>query len=476
MGLCPEGSLPTRLLLFGAPGLVHGSVGSDIVALQPKRAAVLAYLMVARPGPMHRRDSLLAMFWPEHDADRGRNALSKVIHHLRRSLPPGSVLTQGDQVGIAHDQLWCDVVEFERALEDGRAQDALDLYHGGFLQGFHIPGSPDFDHWSDVESSRLRRMAVASAWELASDAERAGDGARATRFARQAVEWAPRDESGLRRLLTLLQSRGNRAEALEEFETFARELRRDYGVDPSGPTLELVDAIREGSLPYDLAAPVVDGPEPPPPPLSNEGLERSAAEEAMAPEGPPQPSISVPHPPPRAARSSRRSVAVAVALGLIGLITLSLFAGRSFSMDRASAGSVLVTEFDDGTEEGLGAVVSEALRIDLAQSRTLNLIDRADVLGTLALMGLETGVPISAEVGREVAVRHGQLRSARRRLRCQRRGDECAVDHGGRQGGVCGSRVMTSDPASRSLPESGRGDRVSFFGCNSSADLDGSYE
>jgi hypothetical protein len=34
-------------------------------ALQPKRAAVLAYLMVARPGPLHRRDSLLAMFWPE---------------------------------------------------------------------------------------------------------------------------------------------------------------------------------------------------------------------------------------------------------------------------------------------------------------------------------------------------------------------------------------------------------------------------
>jgi DNA-binding SARP family transcriptional activator/TolB-like protein len=396
------------LLLFGAPGLVGGSVGSDIVAVQPKRAAVLAYLMVARPGPLHPRDSLLAMFWPEHDAGRGRNALSKVIHHLRRSLPPGAILTQGDQIGIAREHLWCDVTEFERALGSGRAEDALALYRGDLLQGFHIPGAPDFDHWSDVERSRLRRMTVASAWELASDAERAGDGARATKFARQAVEWAPRDESGFRRLLTLLQSRGNRAEALEAFKTFARELRRDYGVDPSRPTLELVDAIREESLPYDLAAEVLGRAEFAPPPPNTESLEPSPAEEVTGPENPPE-RFSLSQRPPRDSRSRRRSVALPVAFGLVALIALSLYAGGPFTMgrDSAQAGSILVTEFDDRTDEGLGAVVSEAVRIDLAQSRSLELIDRADIVETLGLMGLESGVPISAEVGREVALRDG---------------------------------------------------------------------
>jgi DNA-binding SARP family transcriptional activator len=355
------------------------------------------------------------MFWPEHDADRGRNALSKVIHHLRRSLPPGSVETQGDQVGIVREPLWCDVVEFEHALENGRAEDALALYRGDFLQGFHIPGAPDFDHWSDVERNRLRRMAVASAWQLASDAERAGDGSRATRFARQAVEWAPRDESGVRRLLTLLQSRGNRAEALEEFERFARVLRRDYGVDPSGPTLELIEAIRDGSLPYDLAAPLPRGPEPALP-LSRPGNlgssqagEASTAEDVATPEDPPARSIPISRQPSRDSSSHRAWVVVVMAVGLIGLIALSLYAGGSFTIGRAPApaASVLVTEFEDGTEEGLGGVVSEALRIDLAQSRSLKLIDRADIVETLELMGLESGVPISAEVGGEVAVRDG---------------------------------------------------------------------
>ncbi|MDH3207640.1 MAG: hypothetical protein OEO79_13645 [Gemmatimonadota bacterium] len=390
--------------MFGAPGLIHGPDDAEVHTLQPKRAAVLAYLTVASPGRLHGRDSLLAMFWPDHNADRGRNALSKVIHDLGRVLPPGALLTQRDQVGIAGEYLWCDVMEFERELENGRAEDALVLYRGDLLQGFHLPSSPGFDHWSDVERSRLRRMAVASAWELTSDAERSGDGSRATKFARQAVEWAPRDESGHRRLLSLLQRLGNRAEALDAFEAFARELRRDYGVDPSGPTLELVAAIRDGSLPCDLAAPFPVGaqsaapsfgrlhPEEPAEPEPSTGMAKRAA-------APPRPD----------SKPRRRLPAVALAVAAVGLVALSAYRGDLDSRvtDGRPAGRVLVTEFADGTDEGLGAVVSEALRIDLARSRALDLVDRADIAETLELMGRRRGVPISAQVGRELAVRDG---------------------------------------------------------------------
>jgi len=400
--------VPTRLLLFGAPRLVRGQDGSEILPLQPKRAAVLAYLAVARPGPLHRRDSLLAMFWPELAADRGRAALSKVIHHLRQALPRGAILTQDDQVGIAGDRLGCDVLEFERALEGGRPEDALALYGGDLLKGFHLPGSPDFDFWADLERGRLRRMAVASAWEIASDAERAGDGARATRFARQAVRWAPRDEAAFRRFLTLLHSRGNRAEALEAFDGFARELRRDYGVDPSRPTLDLVEAIRDGSLPYALAPPLPVGSEPAAHAYEIESPGPAAAGHVVEAGPPLEPSVEAAGPPHAAPRPRRRLRAAAIGLGFVGLISMSRYAGGLLSLGgEERVGSVLVTEFDDGTGEGLGAVVSEALRVDLAQSRALALVDRVDIAGTLELMGLESGVPISAEVGRDVATRDG---------------------------------------------------------------------
>jgi len=45
------------------------------VLTQTKRVALLAYLLLSRPGESHRRDSLLALFWPEMDQEHGRNSL-----------------------------------------------------------------------------------------------------------------------------------------------------------------------------------------------------------------------------------------------------------------------------------------------------------------------------------------------------------------------------------------------------------------
>src|SRR5918995_3112295 len=76
-----------RLQLFGFTAL-RGDRGGEFRAVlaHPKRLAVLAYLAAAQPFSPQRRDTLLAMFWPELDQDHARNALSKAVHFLRRSL------------------------------------------------------------------------------------------------------------------------------------------------------------------------------------------------------------------------------------------------------------------------------------------------------------------------------------------------------------------------------------------------------
>ncbi len=351
--------------------------------------------MVSRSGPLHRRDTLLSMFWPEHSADRGRNALSKVIYHLRQTLGPASVVIQGDQIGIAREHVWCDVTAFEEALESGRTEEALALYRGELLEGFHISGSSEFDHWSDIERSRLRRSAVASAWELVSIAEQDGDGVRATKFARQAVEWAPRDEAGLRRLLTLLQRRGQRAEALAVFDAFSRRLEQEYEIDPSGPTLELVAAIRDGSLPYDLAGTPTVAPNPEAPTREPRSPDLSTARD-----------VSKAH---TDSRPRWGFVTAVFAIGLTGAFALYRSDLAPIRVGRAVSETprVLVTEFDDQTEEELATVVTGALRVDLSQSRALDLVERAELAATLGLMGLESSVTISPDVGREIAVRAG---------------------------------------------------------------------
>lgn len=59
----PPGSTMLRLTTLGTIRLERD--GEAVPVPQPKRVALLAYLALARPRGLHRRDTLLAMFWPE---------------------------------------------------------------------------------------------------------------------------------------------------------------------------------------------------------------------------------------------------------------------------------------------------------------------------------------------------------------------------------------------------------------------------
>src|SRR6266516_1072041 len=56
------------------------------VLRRPKLLALLGYLTIARPSGFHRRDTLVALLWPELVHAHARNALSQAVHALRQEL------------------------------------------------------------------------------------------------------------------------------------------------------------------------------------------------------------------------------------------------------------------------------------------------------------------------------------------------------------------------------------------------------
>jgi len=135
---------------------LRGAHGEELrsVLVQTKRLALFAYLALAKPARLHRRDSLVALFWPESDAERARLALRQALHFLRRALGEGVIVGRGDEeIGIAPEALWCDVVAFEIALDGGRCAEALELYRGDLLPGC-------YDEWLLPERERLRQMFI----------------------------------------------------------------------------------------------------------------------------------------------------------------------------------------------------------------------------------------------------------------------------------------------------------------------------
>src|SRR5262249_12176503 len=112
-----------QLRTLGALELTS-SAGTSLEAVlkQPKRAGLLCYLALASRAGFCRRDSVIAMFWPELDAEQARHALRQSVYFLRRSLGSGVVVSRADdELGIARGAL-CDAVEFGRAIDASRLE------------------------------------------------------------------------------------------------------------------------------------------------------------------------------------------------------------------------------------------------------------------------------------------------------------------------------------------------------------------
>jgi DNA-binding SARP family transcriptional activator len=217
------------------------------VLVQPKRLALLVYLALANSQRFRRRDTLTGLFWPDVDGDHARGALRQALRFLRGELGATVLLNRGEEeVGVNPEALSCDATQFEAACETAEWDRALELYRGDLLAGVFVADvSPDFEHWLENERGRLRRRAAAAAWSVVQDAERAGDLARAATVARRAVELAPDDEAAVRRLIRILDRKGDRAGALSVYEGFRVRLAAEYDAVPSPETEALLAVIRK---------------------------------------------------------------------------------------------------------------------------------------------------------------------------------------------------------------------------------------
>jgi serine/threonine-protein kinase len=221
--------------------------GHPILSLhaQPKRLALLAYLALAEPGGGCRRDTLLALFWPERDEPRARAALRQSVYHLRQVLGATAIVNGPlDELSLAADAVGSDAAAFLRAIGDGQLDAAMALYRGDLLEGFHLRGTPGFDEWRDRERARLREQAAKAAWSLAGDTAAVGDAEAAARWGRRALELSHDDEVVLQRYLRLLEELGDRVRALLEYDAFVRRVRRDFDLEPTIETRRIIDAIR----------------------------------------------------------------------------------------------------------------------------------------------------------------------------------------------------------------------------------------
>jgi DNA-binding SARP family transcriptional activator len=279
-------------------------------AAMRQRIALLALLAVEHPRPLSR-DKLVADLWPESGTDDARHLLRASLHILRSALGEDAVLSTGDDLRLNPGRLTCDLWEFEAAIVRDDLAQAVGVYHGPFLSGFHLSEAEDFEHWMDGERSRLAGQYRQALEQLAERDIEAGSPQRAVKWWSRLAREDPYNSRIALRYMQALEAAGDRAEAIRHASAHAELLRADLDAVPDAEVIALAERLRLESRPAANGAPAparpLAGTAPTDPGLREESRLTPAATEP--------------------ARSARRGWLAPVVLTLAVVLGLGLLGG-----------------------------------------------------------------------------------------------------------------------------------------------------
>lgn len=228
---------------------------ADEVVRHEKGVALLAYLAAEAVQQRVPREEVASLLWPEATDERARNNLRVTLSRLRDASDVTLIQGKGSpKLWLNADRVRSDVRAFQRALDEDEAAEAVALYRGNFLAGFHVPDAPEFNRWVDRRRGEFRRQAYRAALTWGERAESEDDLDAAEEAYRRALHLEPLREEAAGQLMAVLVEQGERADALQLFQAFRRRLEEDLEVSPSESLREFADEIRRRSEEADPVA------------------------------------------------------------------------------------------------------------------------------------------------------------------------------------------------------------------------------
>lgn len=348
--------------------MAEGADGPDALVRQSKRLAILAYLALATADGFRRRDQVIALFWPELDQANGRTYLRKALHGIRESLGEDTFVSRGeDEIRVDSARISCDAVLLLDHVQQGRWSDALTLYGGELLEGLFPEGvGQEFHDWLGAQRKKLREAAASAAWKCSELEESRGDRTAAAVMARRARELDPDNEEGVRRLMALLDRRGDRSSALRLYAEWQSRLLEEFSVEPAPETRKLarhIQASRKGES--------HETPPVPPQPVVAHAESRGRNESTAA----------APARPWRLNVVGSFGVAVLVLVAIIVALTCARTSGSSDAIDPHSVAVAPLNAIGGPAAREIADAISEeiATRLALDSGLVVLPIEQADI-------------------------------------------------------------------------------------------------
>jgi predicted ATPase/DNA-binding SARP family transcriptional activator len=245
-------------------------------ATSPARA-LLAYLAI-NSDRTHMRETLAAMFWPDHTQASAYTNLRQTLARIRKSFPNSTdvdsfLVVTSQTLRFLPAAVNLDVAHFEALLAEcsahphtdiagcpacqERLEQAAALYRGELLHGLFLEASQPFEEWLRFKREVLHRQALDVFQMLIQVAGVAGDYVQMRVYAARELALEPWREEAHRHMMRALALQGDRIAALAQYETCRQVLDQELGIEPDVQTRVLYERIQAGNL-----APVARAPTP----------------------------------------------------------------------------------------------------------------------------------------------------------------------------------------------------------------------
>ena len=237
-----EPQLDMRIYALGPAQVELGGKTVQWAAVQSRD---IFFCLLQHPQGL-RKEELGGILWPEHSPQKLDAILRSSLYRLRRALSRESVVfEEGLYRFNRKSNYWLDVEVFEKTLDQAEQslaaakkkkiallEEALALYRGDYL-------SEVYADWCASERDRLRGRYLAAMEELARLNADRGELQRAIELYQSLLTQDQYYEVAHRELMRCYYRQGDRASAIRQYQTCARILREEMGVNPMPETEQL---------------------------------------------------------------------------------------------------------------------------------------------------------------------------------------------------------------------------------------------
>ncbi len=223
-----------------------------------KSEALLVYLVcTGQPQP---RELLAELLWQAESHGQARRNLTYALYRLRQALEAYIITTPQTIAFNQGADHWLDAATLAERVaaatqestlsnkQSAKLAEALSLYQGDFLAGFHVPDATGFEAWVTDQREWYHRQAIEGLHRLVSHYAETADYTNGLEYAQRLLNLDEFDEMAHQQMMRLLALSGQRGAALSQFDILQQKLQEEFGVEPLAETRTLYEQIQQGDL------------------------------------------------------------------------------------------------------------------------------------------------------------------------------------------------------------------------------------